>query len=154
MKNYVKYLPYVTFILALISTLASLSFSEIFHLTPCVLCWYQRICMYPLVFISAVSIIRKQKDLHTYILPLSILGLLIAIYHNLLYWHILPESVAPCKAGISCTTKLIEYFGLITIPFGSMIAFALITATMLLYAKNIKNNQEPPVEKDKQKKGK
>ncbi|MGI8419891.1 MAG: disulfide bond formation protein B [Candidatus Levyibacteriota bacterium] len=141
MKNYVKYLPYVAFMLALISTLASLSFSEIFKLTPCVLCWYQRICMYPLVFISAVSILRKQKDLHTYILPLSILGLLISIYHNLLYFHILPESIAPCVQGISCTSKQIEFFGFITIPFGSMIAFALITATMLLYAKKIKKDK-------------
>lgn len=135
MKKIIIYTPYIVFTLALVSTLASLAFSEIFHLPPCVLCWYQRICMYPLVLISAVSIIRKQKDLHTYILPLSIIGLGIAIYHNLLYFNILPESVAPCTSGISCTSKQIEYFGFITIPFGSMIAFALITAIMLLYRK-------------------
>ena len=135
MKKFINYLPYITFVFALISTLASLSFSEIFKLVPCLLCWYQRICMYPLVFISAVSIIRKQKDLHTYVLPLSILGLLIAIYHNLLYFHILPESIAPCVNGVSCTSKQIEFFGFITIPFGSMIAFALITTCMVIYKK-------------------
>ncbi len=135
LKKYGKYLPYATFILALVSTLVSLYFSEIMKLVPCVLCWYQRICMYPMVLISAVAILRKDKFIHTYILPLSVFGLIIAIYHNLLYYKILPESIAPCTQGISCTTKQLEWFGFITIPFMSMIAFALITICMLLYVK-------------------
>jgi disulfide bond formation protein DsbB len=135
MKKLLQYLPYAVFLLALISTLVSLFFSEVLKLPPCILCWYQRICMYPIIFISAVSIIRKQQDLHTYVLPLSITGLVIAFYHNLLYFNILPESAAPCREGISCTSKLIEYFGFITIPFGSLVAFALLTTSMVLYWK-------------------
>lgn len=134
-KQYVKYLPYFVFIIALLSTLISLFFSEILKFTPCVLCWYQRIFMYPMVFISAVSIMRKQKDLHYYILPLSIIGFLIGFYQNLLIWHILPEAIAPCTAGVSCVDQPFVLFGFITIPLGSMISFAIISASMILYAK-------------------
>lgn len=133
MKKYIKYIPYATFLIALAATLISLYFSEIMKLVPCVLCWYQRICMYSLIAISAVSIMRKDKAIADYVLPLSIVGLAIAIYHNLLYYSILPESVAPCTQGISCTTKQIEWFGFITIPLLSMLTFALITLIMIIY---------------------
>lgn len=141
LKKYGQYLPYFVFIITLISSLSSLFFSEILKFTPCVLCWYQRIFMYPLVFISAVSIMRKQKDLHYYILPLSIIGFFIGLYQNLLIWHILPEQIAPCTAGVSCIDQPFVLFGFITIPLGSMISFAIITASMLLYAKLGKKNE-------------
>src|SRR5258708_5567044 len=115
MKKFAAYLPYITLIQALIATLSSLFFSEILHFPPCVLCWYQRICMYPIVALCIVGILRKDKNLPYYILPLSTTGLLISIYHNLLYYNILPESIAPCTAGVSCTTKQIELLCFITI---------------------------------------
>lgn len=124
-------------IVATFSTLGSLVFSEILKFPPCVLCWYQRICMYPLVVILTVGIWKKDKNLHFYILPLSVTGLIISIYHNLLYYNIniVPESVTPCTLGISCTTKFIEWFGFITIPFLSMISFATIILLVLLHLK-------------------
>ena len=136
MKRFLKQnTPYIVLVLALTATLGSLYFSEIMQLVPCILCWYQRICMYPLIAISAVGIYTKDKNLPYYVLALSIPGLLIAIYHNLLYYHILPESIAPCVSGVSCTTKLIEWFGFITIPLMSLVAFALITTFMIIYLK-------------------
>ncbi len=135
MKLVQKSILYIPFALSLISTLGSLYFSEILHFPPCVLCWYQRIAMYPLVPILALGIYFKDKKLPYYVLPLSISGLLIAIYHNLLYYKILPESAAPCIMGVSCTTKYIEWFGFITIPFLSFIAFLIITICMIGYVK-------------------
>jgi disulfide bond formation protein DsbB len=140
-KQYAQYLPYFVFVVSLLSALISLFFSEILKFTPCVLCWYQRIFMYPMVFISAVSIMRKGKDLHYYILPLSIIGFLIGLYQNLLIWHILPEAIAPCTAGVSCIDQPFVLFGFITIPLGSMISFAFITISMILYAKLEKENK-------------
>ena len=107
--------------------LGSLYFSEVMKLPPCVLCWYQRIALYPIVFLAVVGIIRDDKKLASYILPLSTIGLVISIYHNLLYWHLIPESITPCTLGISCTTKFFEWFGFITIPFLALIAFVVIT---------------------------
>ena len=132
-KTINKYIPYVTLVLAIISTLASLYFSEILHLVPCVLCWYQRIAMYPLVPIIAVGILLKDKNFFLYVLPLSIIGWGIALYHNLLYYHFLPESIAPCTAGVSCTSRFFQIFGFIDIPLGSFVAFTLINICIIMY---------------------
>lgn len=131
-----KQLPYLALAIAVLATLGSLFFSEILHLPPCILCWYQRITMYPLVTILIVGIIRRDKNLPLYVLPLSLIGLVIALYHNLLYYHILPESAAPCVQGISCTTRLIEWLGFMTIPLLSLAAFTLITISMLIFKKH------------------
>jgi len=133
-----NYLPYVALIIALVATLGSLSFSELLHLPPCVLCWYQRILMYPLVVILVVSILRRDRASAAYVLPLSLLGVVVAMYHNLLYYHILPESISPCQVGISCTTRQIEWLGFITIPLLSLIAFSAITICMFAYYSSLK----------------
>ncbi len=120
---------------ALAGMLMSLYFSEILKLPPCVLCWYQRIALYPLVAIIPVGILKKDKNLPLYVLPLSIAGMLIALYHNLLYYGVVSESITPCSTGVSCTTKYFELFGFITIPLLSLAAFVLITICMLIYRK-------------------
>ena len=135
MKQLTQYFPYIVFLIALISMLASLFFSEILKFTPCVLCWWQRIFMYPLVIISAVNVMRKHTELPYYVLPFSIIGFLIGLYQNLLIWKILPETVAPCTIGVSCIDQPLVLFGFVTIPLGSMLSFALITILMILYAK-------------------
>ena len=134
-KKYLKYLLYIAWVQALVAMLGSLYFSEILKFPPCILCWYQRILMYPQVILIAVGIYRKDKNLPYYVLPLSLIGTIIAAYHNLLYCKILPESVAPCVAGVSCTTKFIEFAGFITIPFLSFCGFLVIDICMLLYLK-------------------
>lgn len=126
---------YLALIQAIVATLGSLYFSEIRHFTPCVLCWYQRILMYPLVIIIAVGILRKDKGIYQYVLPMSLLGGIIAFYHVLLQKGILPESIAPCTIGASCTTKFAGYFGFITIPVMSLTAFIVITICMLVFKK-------------------
>lgn len=121
----------VSWTVALVATLGSFFFSEVMKLPPCVLCWYQRICMYPLVGILAIGWILKDRNALLYSMPLSALGLLIAIYHNLLYYHVIPESIAPCTQGVSCTSRQIEWLGFVTIPLLSLIAFTLINALLL-----------------------
>src|SRR3989344_142120 len=100
-----KYALYIAFIQAWVATLGSLYFSEIKHLEPCVLCWYQRILMFPIAIILAVAIIRKDKNVAYYVLPLSILGALVAFYQYLLQMTALKQvnliscsSLEPCSA--------------------------------------------------------
>lgn len=123
---------------ALVATLGSLYFSEVLKFPPCVLCWYQRICMYPLVLILGAGIVTNDKKVIWYSLPLASIGWIIALYHNLLYYKILPESIAPCVNGVSCTTKFVEYFGFMTIPLLSWIAFSIILG-LLIAAKRAKD---------------
>jgi disulfide bond formation protein DsbB len=130
-----KYILYIGFFQALAATLGSLIFSEIFHFPPCILCWYQRIAMYPLIVIFAVGILKKDRNFKYYAWPLIAAGWLLAFFHNLLYYNILPESAVPCVAGISCTTKFIEWFGFVTIPLLSLFAFTTLGAVVVIYQK-------------------
>ena len=127
-------LPYLAFAVALTATVGSLYFSEIMDLPPCKLCWFERIAMYPLVVIFTVGIFKKDRNVAIYSLPLIVFGLIIALYHNLLYWNILPESYAPCQLGVSCTTKFFEWFGFITIPLMALSGFVVLAAIMGAYA--------------------
>ncbi len=135
MKKFKKYLLYIAWAQSLMAMFGSLYFSEVRRFPPCILCWYQRIFMYPLTILIAVGIIKRDKNMPYYVLPLSLLGTIIAIYHNLLYFKILPESAAPCTAGVSCTTQFVAYFGFITIPFLSLCAFLVIDVCMIIYLK-------------------
>ncbi len=126
------WLLFVGWIIATIATLGSLFFSEVLGYPPCVLCWYQRICMYPLCFIFMIGMFPLNKTVTRYAFPLSITGWLISFYHNLLYYKILPESSGPCVKGISCTTVFFNWFGFITIPLLSMISFSLILILIYL----------------------
>ena len=114
------------FLIALIATLGSLYFSEIRQYEPCEFCWYQRILMYPLVLISIISIIRNDHGAVYYIRFMSLLGLLMASYHYALQKiSFLGDGFTACT-GVSCTVQYIDWLGFITIPFLSLIAFALI----------------------------
>jgi disulfide bond formation protein DsbB len=126
-------LPYAAWIIALIATVGSLFFSEVMQLPPCVLCWYQRIAMYPLVVVIGVGIITRDSRFKYYALPICLIGLAISIYHNLLYYGILPESITPCAEGVSCTSRQIEWLGFITIPLLALAAFIGLALCLLIY---------------------
>lgn len=132
------FFPYAAWFIALVAMAGSLFFSEVMDLPPCILCWYQRIAMYPLVVIIAVGIATRDARWKFYALPLSLIGLAISIYHNLLYYHLIPESITPCKEGLSCTTVQIEWLGFITIPFMALTAFILISLLTIFYRPNSK----------------
>ena len=98
---------YLAWAVALSAMLGSLYFSDVAHFVPCILCWYQRILLYPLVLILAVGVLRSEKRIYQYVLPFSVPGALLAAYHYLLYVGIIPEALVPCTAGASCTQKII-----------------------------------------------
>lgn len=117
---------------AVVATLGSLYYSEIRHFVPCTLCWYQRILMYPLAFLLPMGFLRKNPAVQTLALPLSILGMVVATY------HVMEEKIpgfSPikvCAPDNPCTTPWVNYFGWITIPVLSLIAFAIITICILV----------------------
>ncbi len=131
---------YLALIQAIVATLGSLYFSEIAGYAPCYLCWFQRIATYPIVLILVVGILRRDTKVWQYVLPLISIGWLFSLYHNLLYYHVLPWWNEPCAQGVSCTTKYISWFGFITIPLLAFISFNVIIGLMLMYRRYIKNN--------------
>jgi disulfide bond formation protein DsbB len=126
-------LPYLAWAIALVGAAGSLFFSEVMQLPPCVLCWYQRIALYPLVIIIGCGIVMRDSRMKNYALPFCLIGLAISIYHNLVYYRIIPESLAPCAQGVPCTSRQIEWFGFVTIPLMSLAAFAVLALCLLFY---------------------
>lgn len=132
----------IAFGIALTSLLGSLYFSDVVGFPPCHLCWWQRVCMYPLTVILAVNFIRKDPYVYRYVLPLSIIGTFFAVYHNTLYYidKFTPKALGvPCSiTGPSCTTPYIDWLGIISIPLLSLLAFVSIIVLMLWYRNTIK----------------
>jgi len=125
-------LLFVCWLLACVSTLGSLFFSEVMGFAPCILCWYQRICMYPLVLILPAALFPLDRNVVRYALPLSLLGTVIAVFHLLLVAGYIPESIKPCVQGVPCTEVQIEWFGFVTIPLLSGLSFLVITALLIM----------------------
>ena len=111
--------------------LGALFFSEVMKLPPCVLCWYQRIFMFPLVLLLPLGLFPFDPRIVRYALPLSAVGGSIALFHVLLTWGVIPESVTPCTQGVPCGSNPIELFGFVSIPLLSLAAFAAINALLL-----------------------
>lgn len=141
MSKFTVYAGYIAFGMALIATLSSLYLSEVLHWTPCILCWYQRILMYPLVVVTGVGVIRRSKDWPIMALILGSVGWIVALYHSLLQWGVISEALAPCAEGVSCVTRHSAWFGFITIPFLSFTAFTIIITMSFLAWKGMKSEQ-------------
>ena len=131
---------FLCFLVASIATLGSLFFSEIMQFIPCSMCWYQRIFIYPLVIIFLISLLYPDDNVFKYSIALVLIGFAFAVYHNLLMFEIIPESMVPCVQGVPCSTKYLGWFGFIDIPFLSLVAYGLILG-LLLYGKTQANKK-------------
>jgi disulfide bond formation protein DsbB len=122
---------HMSWIVAVVAMLGSLYFSEILHYLPCKLCWYQRILMYPLVIILGIAAVRKDNKQYIYVLPLSVWGFGISLYHYLMQKTSLFKEAATACGPVPCDVDYINWLGFITIPFLALIAFVLITVLQL-----------------------
>ena len=113
-------LCFSAWLIVFVSTLGSLFFSYVMEFAPCVLCWYQRICLFPLVLILARGLFPFDPNVGKYALPLAGVGWCLAAYHSLLYAEWIPADMQPCTQGVSCTEVHIELFGLLSIPYLSL----------------------------------
>ena len=126
---------WLAFVVAAIATGGSLFFSEIAHFVPCELCWYQRICMYPLSITTLLAALFDDPRAARYLLPLPVVGAGISVYHLLVENRVVGESLT-CRISApgGCTVKWINEFGYVTIPTLALTAFALVFAFLLLAA--------------------
>jgi len=143
-KNVKKFIErYALQILLLISTtatLGSLYFSEILGFTPCKLCWFQRIFMYPMPILLLTSLYKKTKDIFFYTLVMSLFGVFIAGYHYLLQLNMTPSLFCEGPGSqVSCGEIYFKYFGYITIPWMSLSAFIIIASISWLMIKRKTN---------------
>lgn len=126
-------LLFLCWLLVSVSATVSIFFSSVLEYQPCVLCWYQRIFLFPLIFIFAAGLFPAfDKSVIKYALPLTIAGGLTALYHTLLYAGLIPENIQPCSQGVSCTEKYFELFGFVSIPMLSFFAFSTLVALLII----------------------
>ena len=118
-------------LIAFASTLGSLFFSYVMEFAPCDLCWYQRMCLFPLVIILARGLFPLDRRVVKYALPLAALGWLLAAYHCLLYAEVIPAAMQPCSKGVSCTQEYVELFGFLSIPLLALISFTMLTFVLI-----------------------
>ena len=129
--------PYLFFawIVSITAMLGSLYFSEIRQFVPCTLCWYQRILMYPLTVSLGIAVFKNDRSITTYVLPISILGMITALYHYGIQKVPFMRIWETCKVGVPCSAEYINVLGFITIPFLSLTAFTLITISFFVARK-------------------
>ncbi len=118
-------------LVALLATVSALFLGEVMGVQPCVLCWYQRIAMFPLVLILGLALARSDYSIPLYAALLSVPGQIIAGYHTLLYWDWIPPNLQPCGQGPSCKQQVLNLFGFLDLPMLSFLAFTLITIFLI-----------------------
>lgn len=123
-------LPFA-FAVAAVCMGGSLYLSEVAKYPPCLMCWYQRIAMYPMVVLMGIAALRKDSGIKWYSVPLGLIGVSISIYHYLIEWF--PDSVAhACTEDTPCSTVWFRKFGFLSIPAMAGIGFLLIVTLSLL----------------------
>ena len=132
-------LIFTCWLIAMAALFGSLFFSEVMGLKPCVLCWWQRIFIYPLAVLFLVGLFPQgHKTDHSvvrYTLPLAVIGLGFAVYHYLVYSGFIPESLQPCSEELSCAQINLELMGFVTIPMLSIFAYSAIIILLIIYRK-------------------
>ncbi len=143
-KNRFSYLfSGIGFVQALVATFGSLYFSnygdpiknifeygEVFPwgegFDPCLLCYWARILMYPILVISLAGLLKKDRKFTDYVLFLSVPGIFLESYHYALQKLPIDTSLG-CTAAVPCSALSVDYLGFITIPFLCLTAFVVIT---------------------------
>lgn len=122
---------FIAWLVATASTLGALFLGEVMGYVPCVLCWYQRIAMFPLVLVLAAGLFPFDPRVVRYALPLAVAGWLLAAFHLALVAGWIPESIRPCQQGVPCSEVQVVWFGFVTIPLLSLSAFGIIAGLLL-----------------------
>lgn len=122
MKKYTLFIPWL---LVCIATVGSLFFSEWYKQEPCTLCWYQRVIIFPLAVILGIAAFRNAYRIILYVLPLSLIGLAISLYHVIMIYFFAQENFCP-----ACTLKAVSNHPL-TFPFFALITFLVLNILLI-----------------------
>jgi disulfide bond formation protein DsbB len=125
---------WLAWVVALVATIGSLMYSELFHYVPCRLCWFQRIAMYPLAVVLLVGALRREVAVKFYAIPIALIGLVISIYHNVLQFFPSLEGTS-CDPLVPCSARSIEMFGFMDLPFMAGAGFIVVAVLLAFYTK-------------------
>ena len=123
---------FLAWLIATVSTLGAIFLGEVMGYTPCVLCWYQRIAMFPLVFVLAAGLFPFDPRVVRYALPLTLVGWALAVFHLALQAGWVAESIKPCSKGVPCSEVQVVWLGFVSIPLLSVLAFSLLLILLMM----------------------
>ena len=128
-------------LVAVVATLGSLYYSEVAHYTPCRLCWYQRICMYPLAVVLVVGLVRRDRGGRAYAWPFVIVGIPLSTYHWLVERVHFFEATSSCSSEAPCSVPWFQTLGFVTLAFMALSAFAVVG--VLLVTERVLEQRDP-----------
>jgi disulfide bond formation protein DsbB len=134
----------LAWLVAAVATFGSLYYSEIADFVPCTLCWYQRICMYPLALVLAVATVRRDRSVRFYAGPLAAVGAVIASYHSWIQAFPPEGGTSFCTLDAPCTERYVWEFGFVSLPLMAFCGFAFII-TMMVMARPIQMDEPASV---------
>ena len=123
---------WAAFVVAAVATGGSLFLSQVAGFVPCELCWFQRICMYPLSILTLFAAVHGDNRFARYLLPFPVIGACVSIYHLLIENQVIAEPSACRIGGAGCAVKWINYFGYMTIPMLTLTGFVLLIEFLAL----------------------
>jgi disulfide bond formation protein DsbB len=124
----------VAWIVAIVTTLGSLYYSEHAGFVPCELCWYQRILMYPLVIVLGVGWLRRDRLAWITAAPFVVIGAPISIYHWLVERVPSFAESSSCSIVAPCTAPYFEKLGFVTLAWMALSSFLLIGVLLVVAA--------------------
>lgn len=127
MKSFLReYALYIAWVITLVGLISSVFFGEILHHEPCRLCWYQRICLFPLAIILGIAAYKDDVRIVVYAMPLCALGGLLALYQVVGIFVPAMSSPALCGLQTECSKDLVKLWGFLSFPLVSLIGFFLV----------------------------
>jgi disulfide bond formation protein DsbB len=134
---------WLAFVVTAIATGGSLFFSDIAGFVPCELCWYQRICMYPLALLTLLMALAGDHRAARYLIPFPVIGAGVSVYHLLVENGVVAQSRGCLlSAPGGCGVKWINEFGYMTIPTLALTGFALSLSFLLLASVDIPDGEQ------------
>jgi len=131
----------ILFVTTITAVVGSLAYSNIVGFPPCELCWAQRILLFPQALVFFMAMLKGDKSLIKYMLPLTFIGIAIAFYQSLAHWGF-NSTLLDCTAiGGDCAKVYVLEYGYITIPFMSLTVFVYMAALSLVYLKSRNGKQ-------------
>ena len=112
------------FFSTLFAATTSLIYSDYLGQFACGLCWFQRVFIYSQVVLFTVAYIKNDLKVFSYSFYLSVVGGIIAIYHQ--YLQLGYSELVPCPAVssvVDCAKPTFISYGFVTFPFMSITLF-------------------------------
>ena len=131
-------------VVAATTTLGSLYYSEIAGAIPCKLCWFQRICAYPLGVLLPIAAFRRDVGFRLYAMVLAGVGIVISTYHSWIQWFPPAGGTSFCTTDAPCTEKWVDELGFVTLPFMAWTCFAAVLVAMMVLGRSTPTDLDDP----------